>query len=359
VAETTKVERTQVGIVGAGPAGLILSHLLHLEGIDSVVLEMHTRKYIEERVRAGVLEQGTVELLTEMGVGDRLKREGLLHHGIYLRFGGRDHHIDFQSLIGRAITVYAQQEVVKDLVAARLSSGARIVFEAADVSVHEIDSKNPKIRYRGGEISCDFIAGCDGFHGVCRATIEQSLTIYDRTYPFAWLGILAQVPPSSHELIYANHGLRAAEHAVARNLTPVHPMRPGRRYRQLVRRPYLGTAPSAFRDARREVEAHRRSGDPEKHRRNAQFCRRSDAIRPAVSGWGCRAHRPADRCQGHEPGCDGCPCSRARLGEFLFLRQHGSPGPVFGNLPAAMLEGAALLLVDDLDAAPHPGRKRV
>ena len=200
-------ERTQVGIVGAGPAGLILSHLLHLEGIDSVVLEVHTRKYIEERVRAGVLEQGTVELLTGMGVGDRLKREGLVHHGVEFRFRGQGHRIDFQDLVGRSITIYAQQEVVKDLVAARLATGGKIVFEAADVSVHEIDSENPKIRYRGGEISCDFIAGCDGFHGVCRASIEKSLTIYDRTYPFAWLGILAQAPPSSGELIYANHEL--------------------------------------------------------------------------------------------------------------------------------------------------------
>jgi p-hydroxybenzoate 3-monooxygenase len=204
-------ERTQVGIVGAGPAGLILSHLLHLEGIDSVILEVHTRKYIEERVRAGVLEQGTVELLTEMGVGERLKREGLVHHGVEFRFNGQPHHIDFQSLVGRSITIYAQQEVVKDLVAARLASGAQIVFEAEGVTVHDLTSKSPKIRYRKDgvehELVCDFIAGCDGFHGVCRASIENSLTIYDRTYPFAWLGILAQAPPSSEELIYANHEL--------------------------------------------------------------------------------------------------------------------------------------------------------
>jgi p-hydroxybenzoate 3-monooxygenase len=212
VPEPKKVGRTQVGIVGAGPAGLILSHLLHLEGIDSVVLEVHTRKYIEERVRAGVLEQGTVELLTQMGVGDRLKREGLIHQGVEFRFQGQGHRIDFQSLVGRSITIYAQQEVVKDLVAARLASGAQIVFEAADASVHDLTSNSPKIRYRKDgvehELACDFIAGCDGFHGVCRATIpENRLTIYDRTYPFAWLGILAQVPPSSEELIYANHGL--------------------------------------------------------------------------------------------------------------------------------------------------------
>ena len=205
-------ERTQVGIIGAGPAGLILSHLLHLDGIDSVILEVHTRKYIEERVRAGVLEQGTVELLTQMGVAERLKREGLVHHGVEFRFQGQAHRIDFQSLVGRSITIYAQQEVVKDLIAARLASGAQIIFEAADVSVHDLTSKSPKIRYRKDdtehELVCDFIAGCDGFHGVCRPSIPDGvLTMYDRTYPFAWLGILAQAPPSSKEVMYANHEL--------------------------------------------------------------------------------------------------------------------------------------------------------
>ena len=163
MADPIKVDRTQVGIVGAGPAGLILSHLLHLEGIDSVVLEVHTRKYIEERVRAGVLEQGTVELLTDMGVGERLKREGLVHHGVEFRFNGQAHHIDFQALVGRSITIYAQQEVVKDLVAARLATGAQIVFEAEGVTVHDLTSKSPKIRYRKDgvehELVCDFIAG--------------------------------------------------------------------------------------------------------------------------------------------------------------------------------------------------------
>jgi len=212
VADPAKVERTQVGIVGAGPAGLILAHLLHLEGIESVVLEVRTRQYIEERVRAGVLEQGTVDLLAEMGVGDRLKREGLVHHGVEFRFNGQGHRIDFQSLVGRSITVYAQQEVVKDLVAARLASGGPIVFEAKDVSVHDLTAKSPKIRYQKDgvehELICDFIAGCDGFHGVCRPSIpEKNLTIYERVYPFAWLGILAQAPPSSEELIYANHKL--------------------------------------------------------------------------------------------------------------------------------------------------------
>jgi p-hydroxybenzoate 3-monooxygenase len=204
-------ERTQVGIIGAGPAGLILSHLLHLQGIESVVLEVLTRKYIEERVRAGVLEQGTVELLTEMGVGDRLKREGLVHGGVEFRFRGQGHHIDFQDLVGRSITIYAQQEVVKDLVAARLAVGGPTIFEAENASVHDLTSKSPRIRYRQGglerELVCDFIAGCDGFHGVCRKSIENSLTAYERIDPFAWLGILAQAPPSSKELIYANHEL--------------------------------------------------------------------------------------------------------------------------------------------------------
>ena len=205
-------ERTQVGIVGAGPAGLLLSHLLHLEGIESVVLESRTREYIEDRVRAGLLEQGTVELLCEAGLGERLLREGLVHHGIEFRFNGRGHRIDLQSLVGRSVTIYAQQEVVKDLVAARLAAGGQIVFEAADVSIHDVASNTPKIRYRKDgaehELVCDFIAGCDGFHGVCRPSIPAGvITEYDRTYPFAWLGILAHIPPSSHELIYANHDL--------------------------------------------------------------------------------------------------------------------------------------------------------
>ncbi len=172
-------QRTQVGIVGAGPAGLILSHLLHLEGIDSVILEVHTRKYIEERVRAGVLEQGTVELLTDMGVGDRLKREGLIHHGVEFRFPVQGQHIDFQALVERSITIYAQQEVVKDLVAARLARGAQIMFEAENATVHDLTSKSPKIRYRKDdvehELACDFIAGCDGFHGVSRpSTLKKA-----------------------------------------------------------------------------------------------------------------------------------------------------------------------------------------
>jgi p-hydroxybenzoate 3-monooxygenase len=203
--------RTQVGIVGAGPAGLLLSHLLHLRGIESVIVEVRSRKYIEERIRAGVLEQGTVDMLVESGVGERLKREGLVHHGIELRFNRRGHRINLYELTGgKAITIYAQHEVVKDLVSARLTAGGQIIFEAGDVSVHGLDGSAPTIRFQSDgkiqELACDFIAGCDGFHGVCRPSIPaDALTEFDRTYPFAWLGILAQAPPSSNELIYAYH----------------------------------------------------------------------------------------------------------------------------------------------------------
>jgi p-hydroxybenzoate 3-monooxygenase len=212
--------RTQVGIVGAGPAGLMLSHLLHLGGIESVVLEARSRQYVEERVRAGLLEQGTVNLLIETGVGDRLRRLGLTHHGIELRFGGRGHRIDLSGLTGGStVTIYAQHEVIKDLIAARLDAGGQIIFEAGDVSIRDFDGPTPKIRYRidgsVNELSCDFIAGCDGFHGVCRPTIPAGvLTMYDRIYPFAWLGILAEARPSSDELIYAYHERGFALHSM-------------------------------------------------------------------------------------------------------------------------------------------------
>lgn len=201
--------RTQVGIVGAGPAGLVLSHLLHLQGIDSVVIETHSRDYIESRIRAGVLEQGTVDLLMHSGMGARLQREGLVHHGIELRFDGAGHRIDFASLIGKSITIYAQQEVIKDLVAARLGAGGKIIFESEAVSLPDVKS-NPTIRFRQAgairELQCDFIAGCDGSHGICRDAIPSgALRLHERVYPFAWLGILAQVPPASQELIYTYH----------------------------------------------------------------------------------------------------------------------------------------------------------
>lgn len=207
--------RTQVGIVGAGPAGLLLSHLLHRAGIESVIVEARSRHYVEERVRAGLLEQGTADLMVETGVGERLQREGLVHHGIYLRFGGGTHHINFSELAGgRTVVIYPQNKVVADLFDARLAAGGKIFFECEDVSVHDFGEAAggtlPKIRFRtdgqAEEIACDYIAGCDGFHGICRPSIpESAVTVYDRIYPFGWLGILAEAPPSSDELIYAYH----------------------------------------------------------------------------------------------------------------------------------------------------------
>jgi p-hydroxybenzoate 3-monooxygenase len=205
--------RTQVGIIGAGPAGLVLSHLLHLHGIESVILESRERKYVEERVRAGVLEQGTVDLLVEMGVGERLKREGLVHHGVNLRFNRRTHRIDFADLTGgKGVTIYAQHEVIKDLIAARLKTQGQILFGVESVKISDFQdsamSSRPRIgfEFEGGQrhLECDFIAGCDGFHGICRPSVPEGiLTIYERVYPFAWLGILAEAPPSMEELIYA------------------------------------------------------------------------------------------------------------------------------------------------------------
>jgi p-hydroxybenzoate 3-monooxygenase len=210
--------RTQVGIVGAGPAGLVLSHLLHRQGIHSVVVEARSRQHCEQRVRAGVLEQGTVDLLVEMGLGERMKREGLIHDGVEIRFRERGHRIDFKALTGRGITIYAQQEVVKDLIAARLGAGAEIFFEAEGVTIHDFDSTTPKLRFQDAgepsEVLCDFIAGCDGFHGMCRPSIENALTIYERIFPFAWLGILAAAPPSSEELIYCYHDRGFALHSM-------------------------------------------------------------------------------------------------------------------------------------------------
>jgi p-hydroxybenzoate 3-monooxygenase len=201
--------RTQVGIIGAGPAGLTLAHLLHLQGIESFVLERHTRDYVETRVRAGVLEQGTVDILCGSGVGQRLQREGLQHKGVELRFDGRGHRIDFQDLVEKSITVYAQQEVVKDLIAARIAYNAPILFEAEAIRIQDFEAQ-PRIRYQHQgtthEIACDFIAGCDGFHGICRPAFPaDQLSIHERHYPFAWLGILARVAPASHELIYTYH----------------------------------------------------------------------------------------------------------------------------------------------------------
>ena len=212
--------RTQVGIVGAGPAGLMLAHLLHRAGVESVVVENRSRQYVQERVRAGVLEQGTVDLMSETGLGGRLAREGLVHRGLELRFAGRGHRIDLHALTGgKAITIYGQNKVVEDLTDARLSAGGELFFSAEAVSVHGVGSAAPAICFRAGgepvDLRCDFIAGCDGFHGVCRPSLPPGvLTEFNRVYPFAWLGILAEVEPSSEELIYSRHQRGFALHSM-------------------------------------------------------------------------------------------------------------------------------------------------
>jgi p-hydroxybenzoate 3-monooxygenase len=202
--------RTQVGIVGAGPAGLMLSHLLHLAGIESIVIENRSRAYCENRVRAGLIEQWVIDLLDDTGVGARMRREAMFHSGIHLNFGGSLHYLNFRELVGRSVAIYGQQEIVKDLIERRLADGTPVLFEVSDTSVHDIDGKAPKIRFKHDgaeqEIACDFIGGCDGFHGVCRPAIPDGvLTAYDRDYPFGWLGILAESPPPEDELIYSYH----------------------------------------------------------------------------------------------------------------------------------------------------------
>jgi p-hydroxybenzoate 3-monooxygenase len=204
------IVRTQVGIIGAGPAGLMLSHLLHLAGVESIIVEGRSRAYCEARVRAGLMENWVAEMLIDTGVGARLQREAMVHNGIFLGFNGEAHKLDFAKLIGKHVYVYDQKEVVTDLIAHRLAQGGQILFEVAETSVHDFSSDHPKVRFKHAgkaqKIECDFIAGCDGFHGVCRSSLPQgSWTGYDRVYPYGWLGILSESPPPEMELIYSYH----------------------------------------------------------------------------------------------------------------------------------------------------------
>ena len=212
--------RTQVGIIGAGPAGLLLAHLLHLRGIDAVVIENRSREYIEARLRAGVLEQGTVDLLREAGLGERLDREGLRHDGIYLQWPGERAHVDFPALTGKSVWVYGQAEVVRDLLAARVAAGLPLHFSVSDTAVADLETERPTLSYTDADgtrqvLECDVIVGADGFHGISRPAIPASLgRTWERDYPYAWLGILAQVPPSTDELIYAWHPRGFAMHSM-------------------------------------------------------------------------------------------------------------------------------------------------
>jgi p-hydroxybenzoate 3-monooxygenase len=212
--------KTQVGIIGAGPSGLLLARMLQGHGIESIIIEARSRDYIEARIRAGVMEHWAAELTDEVGLGQRMRREGLVHDGLEISFAGQRRRIDLKGLTGKSIMVYGQQEWVKDFVAARLDDGLPLHFEVGDVSVHEIEGDNPKIRFtdKDGEpqeIACDFIGGCDGFHGICRPSIPaDQLAVFEKVYPFAWLGILAETAPSSDELIYSNHDTGFALHSM-------------------------------------------------------------------------------------------------------------------------------------------------
>jgi p-hydroxybenzoate 3-monooxygenase len=203
--------RVQVAIIGSGPAGLLLGQLLHIAGIDTIVIERRSREYVLSRIRAGVLEEGTVEMLERAGVAARLRREGLVHEGFDILFGGVRHRIDLAGLTGgKKVVVYGQTEVTKDLMDARAAAGAKSVYDADDVSLHGFDTARPRVRFqadgRDREVECDFIAGCDGFHGVSRKSVPHAaIQYYERVYPFGWLGVLSDTPPVSDELIYVNH----------------------------------------------------------------------------------------------------------------------------------------------------------
>jgi p-hydroxybenzoate 3-monooxygenase len=202
--------RTQVAIIGAGPAGLLLGQLLHCRGVETVILELRSQEHVLSRVRAGVLEQGTVDLLEEVGCGARMRREGLQHDGVEIAFEGVRHRIDFKGLTGKTVMVYGQTEATRDLMEGREASGEQTVYEAQDVGLVDFDGDSPRVRYRKNgvahELACDYIAGCDGYHGVSRASVPSAaLRIYERVYPFGWLGVLAETPPVSDELIYVNH----------------------------------------------------------------------------------------------------------------------------------------------------------
>jgi p-hydroxybenzoate 3-monooxygenase len=202
--------RTQVAIIGAGPSGLLLSQILSLHGIDNIVLERQSREHVAGRIRAGVLEQGTVDLLLQAQIGERMLKERLVHEGVVLGFDGHSVRIDLKALTGKSVSVYGQTELTKDLIDARIAAGAKLIFGAVEVAVQDFDRAHPVVRYRvngqSHELSCDFIAGCDGYHGVCRQSVPAgAIQTLERTYPFGWLGVLADVPPAAHELIYSNH----------------------------------------------------------------------------------------------------------------------------------------------------------
>ena len=280
----------------------MLARLLHIAGIDCVVIENRSRDYIENRIRAGLIEHWAADLLVDAGVGARMKREGILHWGVNIGINGDLHRIDFKALVGKRMTIYGQQEVVKDLVERRLADGGPLLFEVDGVSVHDLTAPRPKIRFthegRAQEIDCDFIAGCDGFHGICRPSVPDGvLSVFERDYPFGWLGILSESPPPDHELIYSytDARVRALHHALDVAFAALSAMRARRGYRKLAGRAHLGRTAQA---ARRRAQACRGQDAAKGHHADAQLRGRADAARapvssPATAPILCR--RPAPR----------------------------------------------------------------
>ena len=353
---------TQVAIIGAGPAGLFLAHLLYREGIDCVVLEARSRAYVEDRVRAGVLEQGTVDLMRELGLDERLRRECMIDEAIDIRFGnGKLIHVSFPELVaGKVVTIYGQQEVVKDLIAARLADGAPIEFEAEVTALDGIDGNKPTIRYRKGDtehtLTCDIIAGCDGFHGVCRPSIPESvLTTYDHVFPFGWLGILSELPPIK-EMTYANHDNGFA-------LCSRRSLKISRHYVQVA----ADEDAANWSDDRFWNELHLRMDDGDKSEivEGRIFQKGVTPVRAFVSApmqYG-RLYLAGDASHIVPPtGAKGLNLAVADvrvlargLIAVLPVEQHGAAQSLFGDLPAPRVEGGALFLVHDLAAAPLPG----
>ena len=334
--------RVQVAIIGAGPAGLLLGQLLQRAGIEAVILEQRSPQYVLGRIRAGVLESGTVELLERAGVAGRLHEEGLVHEGFDISFGGGRHRIDLAGLAGRSVVVYGQTEVTKDLMDARAASGAQTIYEAHEVALHDFEGARPTITFNTNQqIECDFIAGCDGFHGVSRASVgAEAIQLYEKVYPFGWLGVLSDTPPVSEELIYVRHE-RGFALCSQRSRTR------SRYYLQVPLSEQLDEWP----DERFWDELRRRL-DREEHRAAAQLRRRAAALRAPVPRRRCRAHRAAHRRERAQPRGERRVLP---VGSFFGLvqeeRRDGARA-LFRPRPGARVESRAFLVVDDQAPAP-------